>query len=109
MADGREAGTIAQGDEGEGDSKGSEEPGSTLQAGDGSMAAARARAALAKEVAEGVDEADGDAARSACGGGVEAEAGGDAFDEFGDLKFDPAVSYQTVEFDKAGQLRVLEA
>ncbi len=32
-----------------------------------------------------------------------------AFDEFGDLKFDPAVSYQTVEFDKAGQLRVLEA
>ena len=32
-----------------------------------------------------------------------------AFDEFGDLKFDPATSYVVTEFDKTGNVRVLEA
>ena len=32
-----------------------------------------------------------------------------AFDEFGDLKFNPAASYDVVEFDKSGQPRVLES
>jgi branched-chain amino acid transport system substrate-binding protein len=32
-----------------------------------------------------------------------------AFDEYGDLKYDPVSSYNVLEFDKAGGLRVLEA
>jgi branched-chain amino acid transport system substrate-binding protein len=32
-----------------------------------------------------------------------------AFDEYGDLAFNPATSYNVLEFDREGQIRVLEA
>jgi branched-chain amino acid transport system substrate-binding protein len=37
------------------------------------------------------------------------KAGPVAFDEYGDLKYDPASTYNVLEFDKSGELRVLEA